>query len=66
MGATYILIADYDQLHSFLKLLHGKTEELFNLHYYTNLQVIALKQEWFGDGANAFFETMEDRRTHLN
>ncbi len=60
MGYTYILIGDYDQLHNFVKILHGKTEELYNLHYHTQLKVEALKQEWFGDGANAFFEIMEN------
>ena len=60
MGSTYILIADYDQLHSFVKLLHRKTEELFNLHFYTQRKVEALKQEWFGEGAEDFYAIMEE------
>ena len=60
MSEYYYIIVNYDDLLGMLKVMHDETEDIAHLHFSTLQKVNALKEEWFGDAATAFFNQMEN------
>jgi WXG100 family type VII secretion target len=56
---AHIAQVNYDETNSIAKNMHSDGDDLVQLHSQTRQRVQALRSEWVGDAAEAFFEEME-------
>lgn len=59
--ANSIISVNYDELTQIAKQFHSESEQYTELHAQTRQRAEALRNEWQGDAAQAFFREMDDK-----